>query len=564
MQLAIIQLVTLAAAVVGTGWIASRALEAKVDAIKTEVETIRDAVKAASTHGKARPLGLALAAVACLGIPAPTALGAPATDGGQETAVIDLTVRDVIVLALRNSRLLENQRLNRSIDRLALDLAEAEFRPRVTVGAYSLRNETKVANKSAVVNETGGLSSAVRLRIPTGGEFSVSSRFADLGGGSGLASHSGIMELTFVQPLLRGAGFGTARAALRTARINEEINVLSFEAAVVSLMSSALRTFRAYVQAERRDEIAARSLQRGRELLEINQLLVQAGRMAARDVIQTEADIARRELDVISAAGGLDNARLSLIDVLDIDARTRFRVAEGLGTDQPEPLSVNVETAMEMALANRPDHQIGLLGIRNAETRLIVARNSRLWDLSLSLGRTLSASGNDFAGVFGGFERVGGRIGLDLNVPIGQAAAGPARLTQRRAEARLQIARNGLDDLRQRIEVEVRNAVREVELAAQRLELARRARSLAEQKMEIEREKLNLGVTTNFQLVAFENDLVSAENAELNAFVSHLNAATELDRSLGTTLERWGIDLDLVERSNEDSERFGIDTAGAP
>ncbi len=521
-------------------------------------------VKAASTHGKARPLGLALAAAACLGIPAPAALGAPAADGGQEAAVIDLTVRDVIVLALRNSRTLENQRLNRSLDRLSLDLAEAEFRPRVTVDAYSRRNETNVVNQPAIVNENAGIGSAIRLRIPTGGEFSVSSRFADLGVGPGPASHNGVLELAFIQPLLRGAGFGTARASLRTARISEEINVLSFEASVVSLMSSALRAFRSYAQAERRDEIAARSLQRAQELLSVNKLLVQAGRMAERDVIQTEADIARRELDVISAAGGLDNARLSLIDLLDLDARTRFRVAGGLGADQPEPLSVNVETAMEMALANRLDLQIGLLGIRNAETGLIVARNSRLWDLSLSLGRTLTASGNDFAGAFRGFERAGSRIGLNLNVPIGQAAAGSARLAQRRAEASLQIARNGLDDLRQRIEIEVRNAVREVELAAQRLELARRAKLLAEQKMEIEREKLNLGVTTNFQLVAFENDLVFAENAEIDALVSHLNAATELDRSLGTTLERWGIDLDLVEHSTEDSERFGIDAAGMP
>ncbi len=512
-------------------------------------------MKAVSAHGKVRPFGLALAVTALLGILAPTGLTAA---DGRETGVIDLTVRDVIVLALRNSRVIENLRLNRSVDRLALDLAEAEFRPRVTVGAYSERSETNVFNENA------GVGPAIRLRIPTGGEFSVSSRFADLGGGSGLASHSGVVELTFVQPLLRGAGFGTAQASLRSARVAEEINVLSFEVAVISLMSSALGAFRAYERAVRQGEIAARSLQRAQELLRVNQSLVQAGRMAVRDVIQTEADIARRELDIISADGSLENARLNLIDVLDIDAGTRFRVAEGLGTGQPDPLPVDVETAMEMALANRPDYQIGLLGIRNAETALIVARNARLWDLSLSFGRTFNASGNDFAGAFSGFDRTGNRVGLNLNVPLGRAAAGSALLGQRRAEASLRIARNGLDDMRQRIAIEVRNAVREVELAAQRMELARRARLLSEQQMEIEREKLNLGVTTNFQLVAFENALVSAENAEIDALVSYLNAATELDRSLGTTLERWGIDLDRVEHSTEGFERFGIDTAGTP
>ena len=96
-------------------------------------------------------------------------------------------------------------------------------------------------------------------------------------------------------------------------------------------------------------------------------------------------------------------------------------------------------------------------------------------------------------------------------------------------------------------QIEVRNAVRDTELSLQRVDLARRARALAQQKAEIEREKLSLGVSTNFQLVTFENDLVLAENAELDAVVEYLNTVTELDRTLGTTLDRWGIDMESVE-----------------
>lgn len=76
--------------------------------------------------------------------------------------------------------------------------------------------------------------------------------------------------------------------------------------------------------------------------------------------------------------------------------------------------------------------------------------------------------------------------------------------------------------------------MRNVGLAEQSVVVARRARELSEQKTEIEREKLRLGVTTNFQLVTFENDLVLAEIAELDALVGHLNATTNLDRTLGT------------------------------
>ena len=286
--------------------------------------------------------------------------------------------------------------------------------------------------------------------------------------------------------------------------------------------------------------------------------------MAERDVIQAEADIARREIDVVAARGGLDAARLNLVDILDLDTEARFNVVEGLGAGEPAAESIDAETALATALANRPDHRIGLLGIRNAETRALVARNDRLWNLSLTLGRTFMGPNDGFDSAFGGLDRTGNRVSLDVHVPLGRAASGPAQLEHRRAVAGLRIARNGLDDLRQRIAIEVRNALREFELAAQRVELARKARSLAQQKTEIERQKLNLGVTTNFQLVTFENDLVLAENAELDALVSHLNAATALYRTLGTTLERWGIELDRVENSAHEAERFGVEQAGGP
>ena len=478
---------------------------------------------------------------------------------GVEGATVELTVRDAIVLALRNSRSLENARLDRSVERFALRVAEAEFRPRVTFEAYADRNE------AGVVSETAGIASAARLRIPTGGEFAVGSRVSDLpGGGPDPAFHAATVELTFVQPLLRGAGFGAARAALRTARTDEEINVLAFQAAVIELTSRAVSAYRAYVRAGRRQEIAVRSLERARDLLDVNRLLVQAGRMAERDVIQAEADIARRELDVVAARGGLDAARLHLVDVLDLDTATRFDVTEELGSGEPETRTIDSGTALETALTNRPDYTIGVLGIRNAERRVLVARNNRLWDLSLTLGRTLSGQDDSFTTAIGALDRTGNRVSLDLEVPVGRPAAAQAQLAHRRAATGLGNARNALAELRQRIAIEVRNALRDVELAQQRVELARKARTLAQQKTQIEREKLNLGVTTNFQLVAFQNDLVLAENAELDAVVAHLDAHTTLDRTLGTTLQRWGIAIDRVEHGTAEGDDFGVKGGSRP
>lgn len=75
------------------------------------------------------------------------------------------------------------------------------------------------------------------------------------------------------------------------------------------------------------------------------------------------------------------------------------------------------------------------------------------------------------------------------------------------------------------------------------VELARQARELSERKLTIEKEKLLDGRSSNFQLVTFQNDLVSAQNNELNATIAYLNALASLDKTLETTLETWKIEI---------------------
>ena len=472
----------------------------------------------------------------------PYSVYASETSTLDQSPLLDLSVEEAISVALANNIQLTNSRLRRSIDRFALQLAESEFHPRVVAQAYAEQEGVES------VTEGTGLSSAIRLRVQTGGEFTLGTRIdRDEVAGNETDSHDGVMEFSFRQPLLRGGGFQIGRATIQTARLDEEISVLAFKAAVINLTTNVIRAYRAHIQARRQIGIAERSLERARNLLEINQLLVQTGRMAEQDVVQAEADLARRELSLVIAQGFLDSTRLSLIDVLDLNTETQFGELDTLDPSQIEQPILDHDVGMETALRYRPDFLSAQLGIQTAEIRSKVAKNDRLWDLSLNLGWTFRGSENELSLVFDELERTGERVSLDLEIPIGRAAAGPRELAFRRAEANLQIAYNSIKDLNQQITIDVTNAIRDTELAQNRMALAIRARELAEQKARIEREKLSLGVSTNFQLVAFENDLVVAETSELNALVDYLNAISGLDKALGTTLARWDIDIEQID-----------------
>ena len=84
-------------------------------------------------------------------------------------------------------------------------------------------------------------------------------------------------------------------------------------------------------------------------------------------------------------------------------------------------------------------------------------------------------------------------------------------------------------------------------MGVRRIELARRSRELAEETLEIEQSKLAQGLTSTFRLTSVEDDLVRAQNGELDATIAYLNALTALDRTLGTTLRTWGIDIESLE-----------------
>ena len=71
---------------------------------------------------------------------------------------------------------------------------------------------------------------------------------------------------------------------------------------------------------------------------------------------------------------------------------------------------------------------------------------------------------------------------------------------------------------------------------------------LAERKLDVERRKLQLGLSSAFQLGRFEDDLVNAQRRELDAVARYRDSLGFLDRTLGTTLDRWGIGVEQVGR----------------
>ena len=467
-----------------------------------------------------RSIAFRLTVVALLG------LLSPPMSGDEEPSAppsrLDLTLDEAIRLALKNNRSLLNARLMRTLDKFALEVTGDRYLPQASIGPTVRRARGEDATADASV-EAG-------LRLQTGGQFTLS--WSEPLAGNDDAE--GTLILKFSQPLLRGFGSGVETAPLRSAGLEDRIGVLVFRETIAGVVDTTIQAWRGLVRANRQLRIGEASLERAREQLETNRTLIEAGRMAARDILQSETDVAQRELDLVQLRNGMTAANFVLVDVLDIDSATAIRP---VGNPTLPRQIISVEQAKETALRHSTDFAQAQLRRAITEIDLEVAESNLRWDLRLEAGASRSTgdggSGVDYS------------VGMRMAIPLGDRSP---KLELMRARASLTRAVRRLHESRQAVDIRVRQALQDVEVGERRIELARRALDLSERKLENERRKLQQGLSSIFQLSRIEDDLIRAQNAELDALVNYENSLTALDRILGTTLETWDIRVEQVGR----------------
>ncbi|WP_231376854.1 TolC family protein [Thioalkalivibrio sp. AKL12] len=459
---------------------------------------------------------------------------------------VELGLADAIALALRRNTQLQSAYLDRVVDQLNLAVAEAQFRPRGTIVLGAQQN--RAPGDDAETQRSSTLSPSLDTELPTGGRIGFS---WNLDQDHGLdepaiqTSRSSQLSLDLNQPLLRGGGLAVGRAPLEIARLQETASALGLEETVVGTIDSVIAAYRALLQGQQRLEIAKGSLERTVEQLERNRALVERGRMASNELVQTESRLANQRFSVSQAEDGVDQSRLELLRLLNLGRDTRLRLRDTVELEALESLRVrspSLEAATSIARDNRPDY-LRLRIAREIESiGQMLAENEHLWRLDLNASLDAGATGRSARQATGSTldERPGYALGLELEIPILDPER-PVRLLESRI--RLRQSEIQFSEREVELELEVERSLNDLNSRWQQLGLAQRSLELARESLEIERERLAVGRTTSFQVNATEQNLQQAEQSLLDAVIAYLNAQTALDRALGTTLDSWGLSL---------------------
>ncbi|KAA5802286.1 TolC family protein [Alkalicaulis satelles] len=441
-----------------------------------------------------------------------------------------LRLDEAVALMLRHNRTVRSAYLQRVAERFDLRASERAFIPQALIGTQIVtrRDAEGGASTDAVV------STGVSWRTPVGTSVSfVWDQRQSLH--EGPDTGWGAATLSVSQPLRRGAGTDVNMAPLRIARLQERINQLQLQATVSNEIAAVILAYRALVQAQEQTRLAELSLERSQAILATNEALIEAGRMAAADIVQTESAVAGQELAVLQARQQQTSAQLALLQRLAIDPGVNVIAID---TIEAERVPIDFDRALDYALSARVDVLAQRQALEQMRHSLIMARNDRLLDVSVTASVTRFGDGDRFPAPLAG--RTDYAAGLRVEIPIGDISR---RQNEIRAEMNVRTAELRQEDLVQGVHTQVRDAIQNVEASWRQVEAAQRRQTLAERALDIQLERLRFGRGSNFETLSLQADLRAADTQALTAKIAYLNALTALDQQIGSTLETWQVSL---------------------
>ncbi|MDJ1176428.1 TolC family protein [Roseofilum capinflatum] len=462
------------------------------------------------------------------------------SEHNSEQKLLSLAIADVVQLVLENNTDIKNAYLDRIAQRQDLAVAEDKFNPDLTP---RLLLNARRESIGPIITQSEGLDigAALNTQLPIGTEITLDwrtrRRLERQYGSTAPFDQRGFnheIRLELTQPLLRGSRVDVNRASIDRARLSNQVQILQVKSTLIDRVTEAIILYRQLFQRQEELGIAQLTLENSRRLLEVTEALIQAGRRAPVERIQGEADVANQELRVLDAQNALDQARLELLDLLELDQDLAITAQSPQLEDRP---ILDVEKLFALALENNPRYLQAQLNQKIANSNLIEAEDERRWNLDLEADYNWLPS-----------NLVETRSDLTLALTLSKTW-GDLQPEQQFQQSQVDVrkSQNTIEQVYSSLNIDINNHIRDIQLTWEQVEQSQSTTELVRQQLEAEETKLRLGIegTSLNDIIRFQNDLANARQNELQVLIQYLNALTRLDQSLGVTLEEWNLNPEL-------------------
>jgi outer membrane protein len=369
------------------------------------------------------------------------------------------------------------------------------------------------------------------------------------------------------QPLLRGAGKKNNTRYIAIAKTNKTIAAAILEEQMIAIVAGVEGLYYDLVSLQNSVKVQQQALDAANNLLSDDRQQLAVGHLPPIEVTRAQALVSAIQLELVQANSLREQQEIVLRSVIDPQSLTQTTLNQLEATDELLPPSelpaASIPDLIRHALEQRPDIEQARMQIMNGERAVAGSANARLPELDVygsfqSRGvvstNLVPVGGDPLTGapVYDPLPTGGLRAselfqaGIQFKVPI-QNRVADADLGADRAQ--LQQERLRSTQMEAQAAAEIRNAEIAWDAAKQAVRAAANARDLQEQLLTAEGEKFRAGFSTNFAVIQQQAYLAQAETTEIAAQATWKKAGVQLDRALGDTLQRHGIDVGNLRRN---------------
>jgi outer membrane protein TolC len=427
-------------------------------------------------------------------------------------------------------------------------------------------NTVVVAGSPVVTTHTSFFSFGYIQSFPTGTSFSI-----DLANQRQSSTQQSLiyspdvitrMGVSVVQQLTNGFGTTFNRRFQNVAQNNVQFVREWFLQQVNTILAQAESTYWDVVAAQEQVRATQQALRAAQQLYEDNKRQAEIGTLAPLDVVSAQAQVASTQRDLIVAQTNLQQQVLTLKTFFGRQITDALADAEFVATDPPpDPQEADIpplEEAISLAARNRPEVPQAQAGVMNNQVAVKATKNFLKPTFNVfGFFATAGLSGNQLISVPGAIPILvkGGAgqelnqfihvkypeyaIGVSLVIPIKNRSAladnARASLVERQSEIVLERTHN-------QIGVEVRSASIKLMQAKAETTAAGSAVEFSSQSLDAEQKKRVAGLSTPYNVILAERNLLDAQLAEVQAHATYAKALVEMERSMGVIMEKSHVD----------------------
>lgn len=317
---------------------------------------------------------------------------------------------------------------------------------------------------------------------------------------------------------------GIVRTAVRAASVFVSISELEYERTRNDTILQVIQAYQGVARADEFVRVAEEAFKNAQERRRIIRAQVDAGVAAQFDLLRAETAVTQAEQAVLNARNQRELAAAALNNLLGRELNTPVQVVKP--TELPPLQESELDALTQQAYQNRPEILAAERGVELSRVNIQNARRGILPSIVLTGQADFNLNTSTFNPRRESFTGV-----VVLSVPIWDSGITRAREAQARDD--LEIAQLRLQQAKEGVALEVRQAYLNLQDAQKRLTVAQKGLEQAAEALRLARVRFEAGVSPQLEINDAELAFTQAQTNLVNAQYDYLDAYAALQRAMG-------------------------------